>query len=170
MEKKESNAVDTISSAAFRESLAHFTSGVTIVTMRTPEGPVGFTASAFTSVSLDPPLILVCVGRQVSLHDRFQLHAHFGVSILSQEQAWIASQFSRRQVDRFRDVPWREGPVAQVPLIEEALAHLECRCHERHPAGDHTIVLGRVLHTSSTHGRPLVHYKRSFGGFYGETP
>ncbi|WP_394823478.1 flavin reductase family protein [Pendulispora albinea] len=162
--------VDAISSSAFRESLAHFASGVTIITMRAPEGPVGFTASAFTSVSLDPPLILVCVGKQASLHDRFLVHAHFGVSILAQEQAWIASQFSQKKVDRFRDVPLCEGPVAQVPLIEGALVHLECRCHERHPAGDHTIVLGRVLHTSSTHGRPLVHYKRSFGGFSGDKP
>ncbi|WP_394829179.1 flavin reductase family protein [Pendulispora albinea] len=162
--------VNAISSSAFRESLAHFASGVTIVTMCTPDGPVGFTASAFTSVSLDPPLILVCVGRQVSLHDRLQPDAHFGVSILSQEQAWLASQFSQRRLDRFRDVPRREGPIAQVPLIEGALAQLECCCHERYPAGDHTIVLGRVLHTSTTHGRPLVHFKRSFGGFHGEMP
>ncbi|WP_394843799.1 flavin reductase family protein [Pendulispora brunnea] len=156
---------DTISTAAFRESLAHFASGVTIVTMRAPEGPVGFTASAFTSVSLEPPLILVCVGKQASLHDRFLVHEHFGVSILAQEQAWVAAQFSQRKVDRFRDVPLNEGPVAGVPLIDGAIVHLECRCHERHPAGDHTIVLGKVLYAKVTHGKPLVHYKRAFGGF-----
>jgi len=156
---------DAISTAAFREGLAHFASGVTIVTMRAPEGPVGFTASAFTSVSLDPPLILVCVGKQASMHDRFLLHAHFGVSILAQDQAWVASQFSQKKVDRFLDVPVHEGTVSGVPLIGGALVHLECRCHERHPAGDHTIVLGKVLHTSHTQGRPLVHYKRRFGGF-----
>jgi len=70
-----------ISSTKFRESMAHFASGVTIVTMRAPEGPVGFTASAFSSVSLEPPLVLVCVGRQASLHDRILVHEHFGVSI-----------------------------------------------------------------------------------------
>ncbi|HWL89335.1 MAG TPA: flavin reductase family protein [Polyangiaceae bacterium] len=156
---------DAISNARFRESLAHFASGVTIVTMRAPEGPVGFTASAFTSVSLDPPLVLVCVGKQASLHDRILVHAHFGVSILAQEQAWIAAQFSQKKVDRFLDVPLCDGPVAGVPLIDGSLVHLECRCHERHSAGDHTIVLGTVLHASNTHGRPLVHFKRTFGGF-----
>jgi len=154
-----------ISSTKFRESMAHFASGVTIVTMRAPEGPVGFTASAFSSVSLEPPLVLVCVGRQASLHDRILVHEHFGVSILAEEQAWIASQFSQKKVDRFHEVPLREGPHAAVPLIDGALVHLECRCQQRHPAGDHTIVLGQVLHASSSQGRPLLHYRRTFGKF-----
>ncbi len=154
-----------ISSSKFRESLAHFASGVTIITMRAPEGPVGFTASAFTSVSLEPPLVLVCVGKQASLHDRIVVPEHFGVSILAEDQAWIASQFSQKKVDRFHDVPLGQGPHAGVPLIEGALVHLECRCHQRHPAGDHTIVLGQVLHAANTHGRPLVHFRRTFGKF-----
>ena len=156
---------DAISTAAFRESLAHFASGVTIVTLRAPDGPVGFTASAFTSVSLEPPLVLVCVGRQASVHDHFLEHDFFGVSILAQEQAWAAAQFSQRKFDRFRDVRLNEGPFAGVPLIDGAIVHLECRCHERHPAGDHTIVLGKVLYAKVTNGEPLVHYRRTFGGF-----
>jgi 3-hydroxy-9,10-secoandrosta-1,3,5(10)-triene-9,17-dione monooxygenase reductase component len=149
-------------SAAFREALARFASGVTIVTAGGETGPVGFTATGFTSVSLLPPLILVCVGKLASAHDGVVGAERFGVSILSEHQTAIAEQFARSGIDRFQNVPLRGG---RVPLIEGAVASLECRRYAHHDAGDHTLLLGEVLETWVQTGRPLLHYLRRFGGF-----
>ncbi len=153
---------ESLSSHAFREALAHFASGVTVVTAETEQGPAGFTATGFTSVSLAPPLVLVCVGRSASVHDALVGAPRFGVSILSDEQAWIAEQFARRGVDRFRDVALRP---ARVPLIARAVVTLECRRHAGYPAGDHTLLVGEVVGASIAGGRPLVHCSRQFGAF-----
>jgi flavin reductase (DIM6/NTAB) family NADH-FMN oxidoreductase RutF len=149
------------SSAAFREALSRFASGVIIVTADTPEGPIGFTASAFSSVSLEPPLILVCVGKKASAYA--VVHApRFGVSVLHEEQEGIAEQFARQGVDRFAGVALRRASA--VPLVEGAIAQLDCRRHALHDAGDHTILVGEVLGAHTSPGRPLLHYARAFGG------
>jgi flavin reductase (DIM6/NTAB) family NADH-FMN oxidoreductase RutF len=150
-------------SQAFREALAHFASGVTVVTAQTPGGPVGFTASAFTSVSLAPPLILVCVGKARSAHDAVVGGTHFGVSVLAERQVWIADRLARSGPDRFRDIPLLSA--TSVPLIDEALVQLECRRYATHDAGDHTILLGEVLDSSVRAGKPLVHFGRKLGRF-----
>jgi flavin reductase (DIM6/NTAB) family NADH-FMN oxidoreductase RutF len=126
---------DLVSQVSFREALARFASGVVIVTGHAPEGPVGFTVSAFSSVSLEPPLVLFCV----------------------------AAQFARQGIDRFAGVSLRAS--ASVPLLEGALAQLECRRHVTHDAGDHTIVVGEVLDARWSPGAPLLHYERKFGAF-----
>jgi flavin reductase (DIM6/NTAB) family NADH-FMN oxidoreductase RutF len=154
----------SFSSADFREALAHFASGVTIITARAEDGPVGFTASAFTSVSLAPPLVLVCIAHTASAHDAVVAAERFGVSVLGERQGWIAEQFARHGVDRFAGVPLADGP-ASVPLIEDALVHLECRRHTTYTAGDHTILIGKVDGGSTASGRPLVHFARRLGGF-----
>jgi 3-hydroxy-9,10-secoandrosta-1,3,5(10)-triene-9,17-dione monooxygenase reductase component len=153
---------DSIPSAAFREALSHFASGVTIVTALRATGPTGFTATGFTSVSLSPPLILVCVAKTASAYDGIVGAELFGVSVLGEDQRWIAEQFARSGIDRFVGVQVLAGPVASVPLIDGALAHLECR----HDAGDHTLLLGHVLSASATPERPLrplLHFARRFG-------
>jgi flavin reductase (DIM6/NTAB) family NADH-FMN oxidoreductase RutF len=157
-----------VSEAAFREALAHFASGVTVVTASAPFGPVGFTASAFTSVSLAPPLVLVCVARRASAHDAVVAAEAFGVNVLSERQQWIAEQFARSGVDRFARVPLRAGRSGGAPLVEGAIVHLECRHHTSHAAGDHTILVGEVASASVAAGRPLVHYGRRFGAFTAE--
>jgi flavin reductase (DIM6/NTAB) family NADH-FMN oxidoreductase RutF len=157
---------DRIDSAAFRDALARFASGVTVITAAGPSGPLGFTATGFTSVSLSPPLVLMCAGKSASVHDGVISADRFGVSILSEHQRWIAEQFARSGVDRFRDVALRmEG----VPLIEGAVAQLGCRRHALHDAGDHTIVIGEVLETFVGGGRPLLHWTRRFGAFVAES-
>jgi flavin reductase ActVB len=158
-----------ISDTAFREALAQFASGVTVVTARGAAGPVGFTASAFTSVSLRPPLVLVCVAKGASAHDTVVKAELFGVSVLADRQAWIAEQFARARVDRFDGVPLRVGGEETIPFIEGALVHLACASHAVHDAGDHTVLLGEVLGASVSAGRPLVHFARQFGGFLPET-
>jgi flavin reductase ActVB len=161
---------ESVSSATFREALARFASGVTIVTAEAPAGPVGFTASAFTSVSLAPPLVLVCIAKTASAHDAVVCADHFGVSILTERQAWIAEQFARSGIDRFRDVPLRDSSATgRVPLVAGALVQLECVRETTHEAGDHTILLGRVLAGRVEDGRPLVHFARRFGGFVAYT-
>jgi flavin reductase (DIM6/NTAB) family NADH-FMN oxidoreductase RutF len=157
--------VKPASSRVFRETLSHFASGVTVVAAQTANGLVGFTATGFTSVSLTPPLILVCVGKHCSAHDGIVGAELFGVSVLSERQEWIAEQFARSGTDRFRNVVLRSR---EVPRIDGALAQLECRRYELHAAGDHTIVIGEVLAGVVSAGRPLVHFARRFGSFVAE--
>jgi len=157
--------MEPISDRLFREALSHFASGVTVVTARTAAGLVGFTATGFTSVSLTPPLVLVCVGRHGSAHERIVGADYFGVSVLSDRQGWIAEQFACSGIDRFRDVVLRPG---HVPSIDGALVRLECGRFALHDAGDHTIVIGEVLAASVAPGRPLVHFARHFEGFVAE--
>jgi flavin reductase ActVB len=157
--------VEPLSDAVFREALAHFASGVVVVTARAEGGPAGFTASAFTSVSLAPPLVLVCVKKAGSAHDAVVGAELFGVSILGDGQGWIAEQFARSAIDRFSGVPLHEEGPERVPLIAGALVHLECRRHATHTAGDHTILVGEVECAAVASGRPLVHFGRAFGAF-----
>jgi flavin reductase (DIM6/NTAB) family NADH-FMN oxidoreductase RutF len=159
-----------VSSATFRESLAQFASGVTVVTARADERRVGFTASAFTSVSLDPPLILVCVGQSASAHPDMLVADFFGVSVLAEDQRWVAEQFARKNCDRFEGIPLRAGPVSGVPFVQGALVHLECRVHTRSTAGDHTIFIGEVVDAVVVPGKPLLHHARRFGAFAGCEP
>jgi len=160
--------VETISSAAFREVLSRFASGVTVVAVHGERGPLGFTATGFTSVSLTPPLILVCIDRSASVYDAIVGAECFGVSILDAAQARLARRFAQSDVDRFDGVVLRPAEVTQVPLVEGALAHLECRRHALQDVGDHTLVLGAVVGGSVSTGRPLLHYGRRFGLFVGE--
>jgi flavin reductase (DIM6/NTAB) family NADH-FMN oxidoreductase RutF len=157
-----------VSNTTFRQALSHFASGVTVVTVETAEGPVGFTATGFTSVSLVPPLVLVCIDEDASAHDAVVAGEHFGISILSVDQSWVALQFARSNIDRFHGVPLREPPKGgrwRAPFIEGALVHLECRKHARYVEGDHTILIGRVLLADVHPGRPLLHCSRQFGSF-----
>ncbi len=162
--------VERISNDAFREVLSCFATGVTVVAVSARGGPVGFTATGFTSVSLDPPLILVCVNKAASVYDAIVEAEFFGVSILRVEQSWIARRFAQSDIDRFEGVALRPAERTQVPLIEGALAHLECRRHALQDVGDHTVVVGAVVGGHTEVGTPLVHYGRRFGGFVAATP
>lgn len=157
---------EPISSAAFRESLAHFASGVTIVTARTTAGLVGFTATAFTSVSLDPPLVLVCIAKTGSAHDDIVAADEVGVSVLSEDQSWIAEQFAKKGIDRFGGVPLHDA-ASLPPLVHESLVRLVGRPHTKTVVGDHTLLVLEVTHAGITPGRPLLHFTRKFGGFVG---
>ena|SRR5579863_10375464 len=161
--------VERISNDAYREILSRFASGVTVVAVSATGGPLGFTATGFTSVSLDPPLILVCIDKAASVYDAFVEAESFGVSILHVEQSWIARRFATSDIDRFEGVVLRPARATQVPLIEGALAHLECRRHALQDVGDHTVVVGAVLAGFTEVGPPLVYYGRRFGGFVAAT-
>lgn len=145
----------------FRSVLGRFASGVTVVTVRDPQGrDQGMTVSAFSSVSLSPPLVMVCIGHEASLHPLIGHVTHFGVNILSATQEALSRRFAAH-LDRFDGVGF-ERAESGVALIEGALAFLECRIVARHPTGDHTIVIGEVEAVGNRDDRPLLYYR---GGY-----
>ena len=149
----------------FRTVMGHFATGVTVVASRRPKGePVGLTVNAFTSVSLEPPLILVCIYRAADAHDPILQAGHFGVSFLGADHEEWAIRFSQDEPgDRFRELPVLDGPLGS-PLIEGALAWMECRIHEVHPGGDHSIVVAEVVECEAGDGDPLLFFKGSLMG------
>jgi flavin reductase (DIM6/NTAB) family NADH-FMN oxidoreductase RutF len=152
----------TVSSVEFRAALRHFASGVTVVTTRDPEGrPCGLTASAFTSVSLEPPLVLVCVDRTATAHPAFESHGWFAVNVLGSGQAQLSRQFAASGGDKFVGVAFHEGRRG-LPILDDVVAALECRIVHRYVGGDHTIFVGEVEEAAVTGGPPLVYY----GGGY----
>lgn len=121
----------------------------------------GFTASSFTSVSLDPPLVLVCIARSARCYPVFQREHRFGVSVLASGQGTLAKRFASSLDDKFQDVDvTRTGH--DTPLIRGALCTLECETHAQYDSGDHTILVGRVADAAAEDGSPLVWYNRCF--------
>jgi flavin reductase (DIM6/NTAB) family NADH-FMN oxidoreductase RutF len=156
----------------FRTALRSFATSVTVVTTRDREGhPSGLTASAFTSVSLDPPLVLICVDHAATAHPDFRERGWFAVNILRREQEALSRRFAASGGDKFRGVTCHEGRTG-LPLLDGALATLECRIVEAHEAGDHTIFIAEVETASVTEGRPLVYFHGDYHSLtaYGEAP
>jgi flavin reductase (DIM6/NTAB) family NADH-FMN oxidoreductase RutF len=149
----------------FRRVMGHFATGVTVVTSRDPEGrPVGLTVNAFTSVSLDPLLVLVCIHRRASGHDALLGCGHFAVNVLAEDQEGLALRFATRDPsERFLELDVADGPLGS-PVVPGALAWLECRVREVFPGGDHSVVLGEVMECSSREGRPLIFFQGRLRG------
>lgn len=129
---------------ALRNAFGSFLTGVTVVTARTAKGePVGFTANSFSSVSLDPPLLLVCPSKHLSSFAVFNTCSRFAISILAEGQQSVSNIFAASKEDRFSLVPWQDD-AHDCPLIEGAAAHFSCATHDRMEAGDHLILIGRI--------------------------
>jgi len=153
-----------IDSDTFRSVLGRFASGVTIVTARDEAGQDhGMTVSAFCSLSLSPPRVLVCIDHTASMYDVLKDGTVFGVSILSSPQEAYSRRFADPDADRFDGIAYQRGESGVV-LLEDSLAHLECRIVEHHDAGDHTIFVAEVERgePSDGSGRPLLYYR---GGY-----
>lgn len=152
-----------LDSGAFRDVVGRFASGVTVLTTCDADGrDRGMTVSAFSSLSLDPPLVLACIGHDATIAGSVAATEHFGVSVLAEDQEPLSRRFADPDADRFDGVPFSRGALG-VALLDGALAHLECRIVARHEGGDHTIVVGEVLHASARDGRPLVHMRGDYG-------
>jgi flavin reductase (DIM6/NTAB) family NADH-FMN oxidoreductase RutF len=152
----------TVDPDTFRSVLGRFASGVTIVTAVDPSGrDVGLTVSAFASVSLSPPLVLVCVDRAASLHPVLLDARHFAVNILATDQEALARRFSTLDGDRFDGVGYVRGQTG-VAVIDEVLAVLECRRVHAIEGGDHTIFVGEVETAHARAATPLLYYR---GGY-----
>jgi flavin reductase (DIM6/NTAB) family NADH-FMN oxidoreductase RutF len=151
-----------IDPAQFRQLLGRFATGVTILTVVSPDGrPIGMTANSLSSVSLRPPLISVCVDREADMHGAILKTGEFVVNVLSSPQETLARRFSDEHDDRFDGVGYHLSPDGLI-LLDGALAHIECHRHAHYPAGDHTIVVGKVVGGATSDGRPLLFYR---GGY-----
>lgn len=145
--------------------MGHFGSGVTVITSRSDDGPVGFTASSVASLSLQPVLVMVGVAEHGETLAAMRTSGAFGVNILSREQEALAVRFAATdRDDRFRDLPLTTGPTGS-PLLDTSLAWLDCRFHAEFPAGDHVVVVGRVEACAALPGEPLLYYRGRFGGW-----
>ena len=146
----------------YRGAMARFTTGVTIVTTQTPHGPAGMTASAVASVSLDPLMLLVCVGNTLATRDAISASGAFAVSVLSQGQEGHALRFASRTEDKFAGLGFRTE--FDLPVVEGAVAHFACRVNEEISGGDHTIFVGEVVTCGfSPDSSPLVYFGGKFG-------
>lgn len=150
---------------ALRRAFGTFATGVTITTTIGPDGqPVGFTANSFSSVSLDPPLLLVCLARSAGSFPSFRDTGFFAVNILSEAQREASTRFATRGADKFAAVDWHKGPSG-APLIDGAVAWFDCRTEEILPAGDHVILLGRVTAFDHTDAAPLGYCRGAYVRF-----
>ncbi|MDQ6919300.1 MAG: flavin reductase family protein [Candidatus Dormibacteraeota bacterium] len=149
---------------SLRDTLARLPAGVVLVSTRGRDGFRGLTVTSFTSVSLDPPLVLVCLDRLAATRDAVVEHGAFTASLLSRGQQFFADRFSGQAPaadPRWREVPHRLGENG-LPVIEGAVAWLECRVHSSQEAGDHDIVVGAVTAVGRGGGEPLVHWERGY--------
>jgi flavin reductase (DIM6/NTAB) family NADH-FMN oxidoreductase RutF len=147
---------------AYREAIAHFATGVTVVTTVTPEGRAGMTASAVASVSLDPILLLVCVSNRIPTHRALEQSRCFAVSVLREGQEAIARKFATPSPEKFDGVLL--DPTQELPVLADSVAWFVCDVHERFPGGDHSIFIGEVRACGARRGaRPLVYFRREFG-------
>lgn len=132
----------------FRNALGRFATGITVVTTRTPDGKrEGMTANSFSAVSLDPPLVLWSIKNEAPSCPAFLEAGMFAINVLTQEQAWLSHRFATPRADKFAELDCTEGQGG-CPLFSETLAHFECRLENTVPAGDHQILIGRVLRAS----------------------
>lgn len=158
-------------SRAFRDAMGRFGTGVTLVTALTDKGePIGLTANSFTSLSLDPPLVLWSLDRKSDTVPIFSECKHFGVNVLQAHHRDLSTKFATKQNHHFDEIPfetWDSG----VPIIVDALAALECEVYARHDGGDHVIMVGRVLGLKSQEeGEPLMFYRGKYAELANATP
>ncbi len=151
-----------LDSRSFRKALSQFATCVTVVTTRDGAGrPQGLTVSAFCSVSLEPPLVLVCVDRRSEVNPGLLTSGLFGVSVLAEDQEPMSRRFAEGGEEKFTGLSLLAGESG-VPLLPGALVHVECRVASAHAGGDHTIYVGEVLRLAVSPGRPLLYHGSSY--------
>jgi flavin reductase (DIM6/NTAB) family NADH-FMN oxidoreductase RutF len=154
----------SVDAHAFRRALGQFASGVTVVTTRDATGRVlGLTVSAFCSVSLHPPLVLVCIDQRSDANAGMRESGLFAVSVLSEEQEDVSRRFASRERDKLAGFLFVEGRHA-LPLVPGALAHVQCKVRAFHVEGDHTVWVGDVLAVAAHPGRPLLYHAGAYHG------
>jgi flavin reductase (DIM6/NTAB) family NADH-FMN oxidoreductase RutF len=153
-----------IDAARFKKTLGHLPAGITVLTLVDEGGTAwGMTASSVTSLSLDPPMVLACVGDDAAIRHAIVKATFFGVNVLAGHQAEVAKRFADRARHRFLPgETWEVGP-AEVPLVPGALARMECRRADVFQGGDHAIVCGVVEWSETAEGVPLLYWKGNWG-------
>lgn len=151
-----------VNNEEFRGALGRFASGVSVVTSKCKDGELrGITVSAFSSLSLNPPLILVCIDNRSSLIEHLTEGCTFAVNILGEDQEIHSRRFASKDPNRFDGVGYREG-ILGSPLLDNALATLECKVVNNYAGGDHTIIVGEVEVASFADDKPLLYFR---GGY-----
>jgi flavin reductase (DIM6/NTAB) family NADH-FMN oxidoreductase RutF len=159
-------AAGGVDPAEFRRVMGHFATGVAILTSKGKSGPCGLTLTAVTSVSLIPPLVLVCVDRSAYTNACIREEGAFGLNFLEEGRGEsLSRRFSEPLVrDKFEGVAYRYGSLGAA-VLEQALCWMQCRVTQSHEAGDHTIFIGEVVEADAREGRPLVYYRGGYGRF-----
>jgi flavin reductase (DIM6/NTAB) family NADH-FMN oxidoreductase RutF len=145
----------------FRQALGHFASGVTVVTTAHDGHLYGMTVSSFASLSLKPPLILICIENTLTTHTAISESGQFAVNILEKRQEHLSRRFATRENDKFVGVAWHSSRFG-LPVLEGALAVIECQLRDTVAAGDHSIFVGEVLDAEIGQGSPLLYYRRGY--------
>jgi flavin reductase (DIM6/NTAB) family NADH-FMN oxidoreductase RutF len=157
------SAVDNNKSQALRDCLGKFATGVTVVTCEGTDGPCGITVNSFSSVSLEPPLILWSIGKQSTALEAFLEAEHFAINVLGQGQQSIAEHFAQSERISFECIDyWLNG--SNVPLLENSLARMECRTERIIEAGDHYIIIGEIQNHVTNDGEPLLFFAGDYRG------
>ncbi len=150
----------------FSRVMGSFASGVTVVTTMGQDGaPRGFTASAVSSLSLEPRLLLVCVSERSTSLRLIQEVGSFGVNILSTDQQEVAQQFAVAGENRFKGLRWRPGAVTGAPVIGESLAYAECKLTDTCKGGDHVILIGEIVAGDAHEAEPLLYFRGRYGTY-----
>ncbi len=144
--------------------MGHFGTGVAIVTAMLDGEPVGLACNSFTSVSLEPPLVLFCAAKSSSTWPKIQAAKHYCVNVLSEDAEEMCRSFATRGVDRFEGVGYHVGGTG-APVLDTALAYLDCEIDAEHDAGDHVIVVGLVRELGYRDGKPLMFYRGGYGRY-----
>jgi len=163
----------TFDARAFRDVVGRFATGVTVITTHDEDEFRAMTANSFTSVSLDPPLVLVCVVKSASIHEPIASSRRFAVNILGEDQSDVSGLFARHgELDEpMGGVPYHLGQLG-LPLVQGALAWLECELWADYDGGDHTIYVGEVIeiHVERSAGRPLLFFSGGYGSLSDDLP
>ncbi|MGE0586855.1 MAG: flavin reductase [Flavobacteriaceae bacterium] len=146
----------------FRSCLSQFATGVTVITTTSENGNFGVTANSFSSLSLDPPLVLWSIARSSRSFAAFQKARHFAINILARDQIPVSSVFSSKSEDKFADVAWATGAVGS-PVLEGVAAHIECTTENVVDGGDHLILIGRVVTMRRFEKEPLIFAQGRYG-------
>jgi flavin reductase (DIM6/NTAB) family NADH-FMN oxidoreductase RutF len=153
-----------VSPDEFREALSRFASGVSVVTTCGSDGkPHGMTVSAFCSVSLIPPRVLICIEKITASHTAFAESGAYVVNVLHRSQMPLSERFANPAEDKFSDITFHAG-IEGIPVLDNALANIECRITHTFDGGDHTIFLGSVENVNCHDGDPLIYYRSEYRG------
>ena len=158
--------IDDVDQHRFREAISLFATGVTVITAHAPSGPMGMTASAVCSLSVDPVQLLVCISQRLPTHNALVDSRRFAVNVLGEGQSDLARHFATPARDKFAGL--QTSSCDGIPLLDRAIAHFVCDVHERFPGGDHSIFIGNVLKLGLRRGsRPLLYFASEFGALSG---
>jgi flavin reductase (DIM6/NTAB) family NADH-FMN oxidoreductase RutF len=160
--KEGTDPASTLDSRLFRRTCAQFATGITVVTVTDSEGqPHGLTVNSFSSISLNPPLVLVSIDLRSSVLAHLMSNPGFAINVLADHQEAVSRVFSTPASRRFEDVSWRQGELG-APLLDDCLAHLECSTVQSLDAGDHTVLIGEVRRAVYREGKPLIYFNSGY--------